>query len=168
LGAPSLPGDVLARLDGRLAGEPGLAAPRRGGARRRRPRLALVVPGFGVALAAAVAIAVLSTQGSSPTPSAAPQAKAFEKLQARPAAPKASATAGGQASDAVVLVRVPALVGRSYPEAKVLARRLGLRLVPAHARCATASASTVAAQSPRAGAHVAGTSAIRVRQRCGS
>jgi hypothetical protein len=166
LGAPPLPRDVLARLEGRLAGEPGLAAPVRRGARRRRARLVLVAPGFGIALAAVVAVAVITTHGSSPRPAAAPQVKAFEKSSL--AAPAAQGTAGSRASDAAALVRVPALVGRSYPEARALALRLGLRLVPAHAGCTSASASTISAQTPRAGARIAGTSAIRVRQRCRS
>jgi anti-sigma factor RsiW len=164
LGVAPLPADALVRLEARLAGEPGLAAPaRRVARRRRRTRLAFVVPGFGVALAAVVAIAVISTQGSSPTPTAAPVTRSFEKSSAL--APKASA--GAQASDAVARVHVPSLVGRSYPEAQVLARRLGLRLVPA-ALCAAPAASTITAQTPRAGNEVASTSAIRVRQRCGS
>jgi hypothetical protein len=168
LGAPPLPGDVLARLEGRLAGEPGLAAPVRRGARRRRMRLGLVAPGFGVALAAVVAIAVISTHGSSPRPDATPQVKAFEKSSLAAPAPKASATAGAQGSDASARVVVPALVGRSYAEARALASRLGLRLEPARASCASGSASRIRAQTPRAGTHVVGASAIRVRQRCGS
>jgi anti-sigma factor RsiW len=166
LGAPPLPADVLLRLEGRLADEPGLAPPRQRAARRgRRTRLAFVVPGFGVALAAVVAIAVISTQGSPPTPTAAPTTSAFEKSSAL--APKASGTAGAHTSDAVAPVHVPLLVGRSYAEARLLARRVGLRLVPAD-RCATPASSTVTAQTPRAGSAVASTSAIRVRQRCGS
>jgi PASTA domain len=165
LGAPPLPADVLLRLEGRLAGEAGLASPARRAERRRRPRLALVVPGFGVALAAVVAIVVISTQGSPTTPTAAPTASTFEKSSAL--APKASATAGAHASDAVALVHVPSLVGRSYPEAQALARRLGLRLVPA-ASCAAPASSTITAQTPPADSDVASTSAIRVRQRCGS
>jgi anti-sigma factor RsiW len=166
LGAPPLPADVLLRLEGRLAGEPGLAAPvRRAARRRRRTRLAFAVPGFGVALAAVVAIAVISTQGSPTTPTAAPATSAFEKSSAL--APKVSAGAGSQTSDAVAPVHVPSLVGRSYPEAQALARRLGLRLVPA-ASCTAPASSRITAQTPRAGSDVASTSAIRVRQRCGS
>jgi hypothetical protein len=166
LGAPPLPSDVLVRLEGRLADEPGLAAPVRRAARRgRRTRLAFAVPGFGVALAAVVAIAVISTQGSSPTPTAAPTTSAFEKSSAL--APKASGAAATHASDAVRPVHVPLLVGRSYAEEQVLARKAGLRLVPA-ASCVGPAPSTITAQTPRAGADVASTSTIRVHQRCGS
>jgi PASTA domain len=166
LGAPPLPAEVVARLEGRLADEPGLVAPAHRAVRRRRVRLALVAPGFGVALAAVVAIAVISTHGSTPRPTAASTVSALEKTRAL--SPKASATAGAQASDAVPEVRVPSLIGRPYAEAEALLRRLGLRLVPGHLPCPAPGSGTVSAQAPAAGTRVASASAVRIRQRCGS
>jgi PASTA domain len=167
--ATPLPADVLARLEGRLEAEPGLAAPVRPARRARRRRAAFFVPGFGVALAAVVAIAVIATQGSSPAPTVAPTAGAFEKSTA--IVPQSSATAGTHANDSPLpaRLRTPALVGRSYPEALALAQKHGLRLVPAQNPCTPPAKTKVTTQTPRAGAPVAAGAAIRVRtQRCGS
>ncbi len=162
-----LPADVLARLEGRLAAEPGLAAPVRPARRARRRRAAFLVPGFGVALAAVVAIAVIASQGSSSPPAAAPTAGAFEKSTA--IAPQSSAKAGANNSAVVAPLRTPALVGRSYPEARALARKHGLRLVPAQNPCTPPARTKVTGQTPPAGTPVAAGAAIRVRtQRCGS
>jgi hypothetical protein len=164
-----LPADVLARLEGRLAAEPGLAAPVRRARPARRRRAAFLVPGFGVALAAVVAITVIATQGSSPAPTASPTAGAFEKSTA--VGPQSPAAAGSKATDAagVARLRAPSLVGRTYPEARALAQKHGLRLVPAKNPCTRPRKTRVATQTPRAGAPVAAGAAIRVRtQRCGS
>ena len=164
-----LPGDVLARLEGRLAHEPGLAAPMRPVRRPRTRRAGFLVPGFGVALAAVVAIAVIASQGSSPAPTAAPAAGAFER--SAKVAPQTPAAAGTHATGSATAapLRAPSLVGRTYPEARALATRLGLRLVPARDPCTPPATTHVSAQAPRAGAPVAAGAAIRVRtQRCGS
>lgn len=167
--ASPLPADVVARLEGRLEAEPGLTAPVRPVRRARRRRAAFFVPGFGVALAAVVAIAVIATQGSSSPPTAAPTAGAFEKSTA--IVPQSSAKAGTHANDSALAapLRTPALVGRSYPAARALARKHGLRLVPAQNPCTPPATAKVTRQTPAAGAPVAAGAAIRVRtQRCGS
>ena len=68
LGVEPLPVRRPGAPRGRLEGELGRAAPVR--RRRRRPRLAFALPGAGVALAAAIVVAVLATNDGGSRPPA--------------------------------------------------------------------------------------------------
>lgn len=157
-----LPADVLARLDARLEREPGLAAPVRR-ARRRRLRVAFAAPGLAVAMAAVVAIVVISHDGSGAPPQ---HAAALSQLkQAATPSFRAATTGTSAAADsgaAIPAVPVPALIGRSLADARSLARRSGLRMVSSGSACASDPAPHVARQDPRPGARVAPGSRVRV------
>ena len=157
-----LPADVLARLEGRLEAELGRPAQ----VRRRRPRLAFAVPGAAIALASAVVVIVLATQGHNPT---TPKESAFSTRSkaSSPLAPKA--TAGASAQDSVARVKVPALVGLDLDAARSLARVRGLRVTLAPPACPDRPATPIRRQQPGAGARALPGTAIRVTlARCGS
>jgi PASTA domain len=169
----ALPADVLARLEGRLEGELGRPAPVR--RRRRLPRLALVMPGAGVALGAAVLVAVLVTNGGSGTP---PQQHAALSARAKAAVPglQETATAGGAAADssaqsstpapstfAAKRVTVPALVGRRLAAVRSTTRARGLTwIVGDVVQCQPGFSARVTSQLPEAGARVPAGTAVRV------
>jgi hypothetical protein len=152
LGDPGpVPGDVLARLEGRLEGELGLGAPVRRARPRRRLRLAL--PAVGAALAIAVAtVAVISTHGSSNGPSpTAFSAKTAQDSTERSAAPSASKAAGIAAPKATVApMVVPDMVGKTVAEARRLLGSRGFLVTPG-----CPATERVTAQRPKAGTHVA-------------
>jgi hypothetical protein len=179
LGVEPLPADVLARLDARLEGELGRPAPR-ATRTRRLPRLAFAIPGAGVALAAAVVVAVLATNGGTSRPPQHESAFSVQAKRATPGAPKATAggaapaahtaTSGGAAVDSgagtqqlTAQVRVPALVGHGlgYLESATAAR--GLRWAELEgSTCPRVPSVRVKRQVPRAGATVPSGSTIRV------
>jgi hypothetical protein len=166
LGTEPLPSDVLARLDARLEGELGRAAPAR--PRRRRPRLALALPGAGVALAAAVVVAVLATNDGGSRPPQQQSALSVRAKAAPPKAPEAAAGAGAADSSAApktfaAEVRVPSLVGHGlgYLKAVTAARGLRWEELPG-ATCPPVPSVTVKRQVPRAGAVVPAGTTIRV------
>lgn len=163
LGVEPLPADVLARLEGRLEGELGRPAPVR---RRRRPRLSIAVPGVTAALAAAVVVAVLATNGSG----SRPRSERAATLQARVASPLAPKAAAGGAADSSspgktfsLKVRVPRLVGHRFGYVRTAARASNLRwaLFP-NSTCPRVANARVTRQLPRAGAVVPAGTTVRV------
>jgi hypothetical protein len=164
LGAEPVPAEVVARLDGRLEGELGRAAPVR--RRRRRPRLAFAIPGAGVALAAAILVAVLATSDNG----SQPKQQASMSVRAKSTPPKTpEATAGGAADSGAAPktlaapVRVPALVGHDlgYLASVTAARGLKWDELPG-ATCPRVPSATVRRQVPRAGAVVPAGTTVHV------
>jgi hypothetical protein len=158
-----LPDDVRARLDGRLEGELGRPAPVR---RRWRSRLLFAIPGVAVAGVAAVVVAVLVTNGNGTGPTH-DSAFSLAAGSAAPAAPSASkslekVTHANTASDAVALVQVPSLVGRSLVKAGTIAGRDGLHVKLIAKPCPSTTPDRVVHQRPAAGGRTAPGSTIRI------
>jgi hypothetical protein len=167
LGVEPLPGDVLARLEGRLEGELGRPAPARR-RRRRFPRLAFAIPGAGVALAAVVVVAVLATDNGG---GRTPQLESASSIRAKSAAPVLpKAAAGGAAADSsaapstfAARVQVPDLVGHGLGYVKTATRAKGLRWTyAAGTTCPPVAGVKVERQSPAAGKTVAAGTTIRI------
>jgi hypothetical protein len=165
LGSEPLPADVLARLEGCLEGELGRSAPVR--RRRRLPRLAIAVPGAGVALAAAIVVAVLATNGGG-SPAQHESALTLQAKSAAPMAPKASA--GGAAADSGVTaktfalqVRVPSLVGHGmgYVRSTTSASKLKWAFFAGN-QCPPVPGVRVKKQAPKAGAVVPAGSTVHI------
>jgi hypothetical protein len=166
LGAEPVPADVVARLEARLEGELGRAAPVR--RRRSRPRLAFAIPGAGVALAAAVVVAVLATNDGGSRPQQQQSALSARAKATPPQAPEAAAGGGAADSSAApktfaAQVRVPSLVGHGlgYLKSVTAARGLTWDELPG-ATCPRVPSVTVKRQVPRAGAVVPAGTTIRV------
>jgi hypothetical protein len=165
LGAEPLPVDVLARLEGRLEGELGRPAPVRRG--RRLPRLAFAIPGAGIALAAAIVVAVLATNGGGRTP----RQEAAMSLRAKaapPSVPKAAARGAAADSSATskafaLQVRVPSLVGHGmgYVRATTSAGKLKWAFFAGN-QCPPVPGVRVKKQVPKAGAVVAAGSTVHI------
>jgi hypothetical protein len=166
LGVEPLPGDVLARLEGRLERELGRPAPVR--RRRRLPRLAFAIPGAGVALAAVVVVVVLATNGGGS--SNRPQLEAASSMRAKSAAPVVpKATAGGGAADSsaapsasAARVKVPDLVGHGLGYVRTVTRANGLKWAYVPGTCPPVPGVKVRRQSPAAGKTVAAGTTIRL------
>lgn len=169
LGSEPLPADVLARLEGRLERELGRRAPVR--RRRRLPRLALALPGAGVALAAAVVVAVLATNGGSGRPAQHESALTLQAKAAAPQAPRASAgsATGGAAADSsasktfALQVRVPSLVGHGmgYVRSTTSASKLKWAFFAGN-QCPPVPGVRVKKQAPRAGTVVPAGSTVQI------
>jgi hypothetical protein len=162
LGDPGpVPADVLARLEGRLEGELGRDAPARRARPRRRRRLVLLAPGFGVAVAAIVAVAVVSTHGSSSHPTAGGTFASRSTERALAPAKVAPQAAAGAADSALpALVPVPAVVGRPYGQARRLLERKGFVVGDG-----CSASERVTAQRPKAGTRAARGSRVVIRTR---
>ena len=167
LGVGPLPGDVLARLEGRLEGELGRPAPRR--RRRRLPRLAFAIPGAGVALAAVVVVVVLATSdGGTPRTPQPEAASSIRAKSAAPVVPKAAARGASADSSAAprtsaARVRVPDLVGHGLGYVKTATRAKGLKWAyVAATTCPPVPGVKVEQQSPAAGKTVAAGTTIRI------
>jgi hypothetical protein len=161
LGVEPTPPDVLARLDARLEGELGRPAPMR----RRRPRLAFAIPGVAVALASAVVVAVLATNGGGSRPPRE-SAMSVRAKSTAPPAPKASAgaaDASAGAQKAISQVRAPFLVGHdlAYVRSATAARGLKWAFVAGNV-CPPAPGVRVKRQQPPGGSTVAPGTTIRI------
>jgi hypothetical protein len=163
-----LPADVLARLEGRLEGALGRPAPSPS-RRRGLPRLAFALPGAGVALAAAVIVAVVATHGSGSRPPKQEAAISMGAKAAPPKTPEAAAGRAGADSSAAptqklaTQVQVPALVGHGLGYLNAVTGARGLKWAEFKGnRCPPVPGVKVRRQVPVAGATVASGSTIRV------